>query len=145
MKEKEIDYYKVVRDDIYNSETKIYTYKSIVNIIEYKVNYERGKWTYPREENSKLFVFGQKEDAIKLGKQFPSAFIFACKVLKPKHIPKAWRVSGNFYNWSSFWKEYNEGLYPPGHTKTIGSLGFNVPEGTVLCDAVKLTMLIKEI
>lgn len=109
--------YKVVKINF----GKLWSF-NIQKIGPYKLNYEIDKWTYPVISDSKLFVFKEYEEAYRYleGLHLESCDRFAiydCSVINPMKLLK---VCGSHCE------------------ATIGYYEFDLPTGTILCDAVMI-------
>jgi len=94
---------------------------SIHGVSEFLVDYKVGQWATPPIEGSKLFVFGNYDDAMFfMGQQ--KSILFQCEVVNPTPITKATYPVWMF----EFWRgETVKELY--------------LPQGTFGCDSVKVT------
>lgn len=99
----------------------------------FRVKYELNEFTYPKINNTRLFVFKTKKDAINfIHEEFRSLCyikLFKCEVLKPRKV----RYLSNVKNIEAFW----ETKAKKKSLKEICKWAY-VPRGTYSASAVKL-------
>jgi len=115
-------YYKVTNQSRCSARASLWPEK-----FYFSVKYEIGKFAYPTQRNSKLFVFDNLEAARSFANY--SEKIFECEVINPV---KAKYISGFFTNVERFWDLKSK-------KKSLKRVAEQAIEGTIFCDAVKLT------
>jgi hypothetical protein len=124
-------YYKIVKKE----NGKLYSCTS-THTLEYKI----GKWTAPVIENSKIFIFKNRETAryfIKANNILKDLYIYKvgvknpqyCSLLKPVFISISFLGENDI---KEIWKMYNN-KFP-----SCGYIGQILPWGTMFADKVKL-------
>jgi hypothetical protein len=127
------EYYKVVwENEGYHS--------ALIDAPELAVDYVVGEWVYPKLTGTPLLVYGERQPALDFVAASPHYAVFVCEVIKPRattvmpdmtceemrahqdRVVEAWHTAMDVTNGS--------GRLVPGLTLA--------PDGTVVCDAVKL-------
>lgn len=108
--------------------------RSISGVSEFEVRYEIGKWSKPLPNTGGLYVFETLEDAQNF--QFGSS-IWECVVKNPRKVKYIGDVMGcnySSYTISHFWEFVLK-------KKRVSDTNYctEAPNGTILCDAVKIT------
>lgn len=135
-------YYKIVISS--NGSLRSLCGFNLVHNAKPNIKYEIDKWVYPKIKGSKLFVFDNIFHAIDFNDEYND--IFECEVINPtqqyynlSHI--IFDENSKIYNRfiKEFWKIYkNDRNNIEDYNKIM-----NAPQGTCVCDAVKLIRRIK--
>lgn len=94
---------------------------------DFKVQYQVGKFVYPKVPKTKLYVFKSLDDAKSFRNYSHYCPIFECEVINPKKC----KTLSIYYKLVDFYK-----LKFAKHS--IKELSKDAPTGTYMCDAVKL-------
>jgi len=109
------------------------------SINELNIEYEVGKWTWPKIDNTKIFVFSQLLDARRFtyhnSWQLTGLQIYLCSTLNPVyHYNKYAKGLQKLENFISLWKSQNKRAL----VEYLEHNNENCAWNTAYCDAIKL-------
>lgn len=116
-----------------------------VSIPECETKYELNKWVKSPLKDTPLFVFSTLEDAIRFSEgqtgrgtyaKNGSAEIYACEVKRPRKAPKTICSNLGFADWYWECKKGKSAYWRKGVNLSTS------PEGSYVCDSVKITKLV---
>lgn len=120
-------YYKILMRDM----------TSINGANSFTIRYKLNEWTFPKIDGSGLYVFDNLENAKDFTLRESGILIYECEVVNPRKIKKLISIS---YLSTGYLNKLLE--TKKRHKKQSFYWLRDVPKGTVLCDAVKLTRLV---